>query len=67
MERRALTKEFVYNGVKLPPPSPEMSVEDVRQAYLPAYPELATAAIEGPDITDGKMVYRFVRAVGAKG
>jgi len=44
-----------------------MSLEQVREVYSPAYPELTTAAIEGPEVTSEKVVYRFVRAVGAKG
>lgn len=67
MEKHQLTREFTYNGIKLPDPNPEMSLEQVREIYSPAYPELTTAAIEGPEITNETMVYRFVRAVGAKG
>jgi PRTRC genetic system protein C len=67
MERRILVGEYMYNGMKLPAPNPEMTPEQVREAYLAAYPELATAAIEGPEISGDKMTYRFVRAVGAKG
>ncbi len=67
MKVRALPREFVYNGVKLPDPNPQMNVEQVRDTYAPAYPELNTAAIEGPETAGDKIVYRFVRAVGAKG
>lgn len=67
MERHRLAREFTYNGIKLPDPNPEMSLEQVREVYSPAYPELTTAAIEGPEVTNDKIAYRFVRAVGAKG
>ena len=67
MERRILLREYLYHGMKLPPPNPQMTPEQVREAYLITYPELATAAIEGPDISAEKMTYRFVRAIGAKG
>lgn len=67
MERRLLTREFTYNGIKLPPPTPHASPEETRSAYTTVYPELATAAIEGPEVTGDKMIYRFVRAVGTKG
>jgi len=67
MEKRRLTREFAYNGIKLPDPNPEMSLEQVREVYSPAYPELTTAAIEGPEVANETLVYRFVRAVGAKG
>lgn len=67
MERQRLLREFTYNGMKLPDPNPTLSLEQVREIYSPAYPELTTAAIEGPEISENKAVYRFVRAVGAKG
>lgn len=67
MEKHRLTREFAYNGIKLPDPNPEMSLEQIREVYSPAYPELTTAAIEGPELTNETLVYRFVRAVGAKG
>ena len=67
MERHGLVREFLYSGIKLPDPNPEMSLEQVREVYSPAYPELTTAAIEGPEVTNETLVYRFVRAVGAKG
>ena len=44
----ALTRVFIYNGVKLPDPGPNLSVEQVRDMYVATYPELATAVVEGP-------------------
>jgi PRTRC genetic system protein C len=35
--------------------------------YVNTYPELATAAVEGPTAVNGAMQYVFTRAVGAKG
>ena len=67
MEKRQLLREFAYNGIRLPEPNPVMTLEQVREIYAPAYAELTTAAIEGPEIAGDKMIYRFVRAVGAKG
>jgi PRTRC genetic system protein C len=61
-----LTREFAYNGVKLPDPNPELSVEEVRDMYVATYPELATAAVEGPSPVNGRMQYTFTRAVGVK-
>jgi len=43
-----------------------MTPEQVRDAYTHLYPEIATAAIEGPETVAGKLVYKFVRAIGAK-
>jgi PRTRC genetic system protein C len=62
-----LERLFVFNGVKLPDPNPDFSVEQVRDMYVNTYPELATAAVEGPTPVNGAMQYTFVRAIGAKG
>ena len=62
-----LERTFLFNGAKLPDPNPEFSVAQVRDMYVNTYPELATAAIEGPTPVSGAMQYVFTRAVGAKG
>ena len=64
---KALERTFTYNGVRLPDPNPDFTVEQVRDMYVNAYPELATAAVEGPEATGDGLEYKFVRAVGAKG
>src|SRR5882762_9294739 len=40
-----LERVFLFNGVKLPDPSPDFTVEQVRDTYVNTYPELATAAV----------------------
>ena len=67
MKVQVLQREFVYNGIKLPDPGAQLSTEQVRDIHAIAYPELSTSAIEGPEMLAGKAVYRFVRAIGAKG
>jgi PRTRC genetic system protein C len=62
-----LSRSFVYNGVRLPDPGPTLTVEQVRDMYVATYPELATAAVEGPSPVAGTMQYEFKRAVGVKG
>jgi PRTRC genetic system protein C len=62
-----LNRVFLYNGVKLPDPGAHLTVEEVRDMYVATYPELATAAIEGPSPKNGEMEYSFVRSVGYKG
>jgi PRTRC genetic system protein C len=62
-----LERSFCYNGLRLPDPDPSLTVEQVRDMYVNTYPELATAAVEGPSPVDGRMEYTFTRAVGAKG
>ncbi|HWO35169.1 MAG TPA: PRTRC system protein C [Candidatus Acidoferrum sp.] len=67
MEVHRLERGFLYNGVKRPDTARTMTPEQVRGTYTHLYPEIATAAIEGPETVAGKLVYRFVRAIGAKG
>lgn len=62
-----MSRVFVFNGAKLPDPNPNMSVEDVRAFYAAQYPELATAALNGPEAVADKMRYTFERAIGSKG
>jgi PRTRC genetic system protein C len=50
-----LERLFVFDGVKLPDPNPELTVEQVRDMYVNTYPELATAAVEGPTPVNGAM------------
>ncbi|MBI1954835.1 MAG: PRTRC system protein C [Acidobacteria bacterium] len=42
-----LSREFSYNGVKLPDPNPSMPSEEVRQFYATQYPDITTASITG--------------------
>ena len=58
---------LVVDGQILPDPDPRMSAEQVRETYMPAYPELTTATVTGPELVDGKMRYTFNRAIGHKG
>ncbi|MGH9451199.1 MAG: PRTRC system protein C [Terriglobia bacterium] len=60
-------REFSYQGIKLPDINPQLSPEEVKAAYATQYPELATAAINGPEAMGEKLRYDFVRAIGAKG
>ncbi|SAL48678.1 hypothetical protein AWB68_02392 [Caballeronia choica] len=62
-----LTREFVYNGVTLADPGHTFTPDDVRDLYSAQYPELTTAAIDGPGYSGEVMSFTFVRAAGAKG
>ena len=62
-----LLREFYFNGVRIPDPAPEMSVEEVRDFLTPSFPEIATATLTGPDATGTSMRYTFDRAIGSKG
>ncbi|HXO34724.1 MAG TPA: PRTRC system protein C [Candidatus Acidoferrales bacterium] len=57
---------ILYTEVKLPDTAPTITPEQVRERYTQLYPEIATAAIEGPEKVAGKLVYKSVRAIGAK-
>ena len=67
MQARAMRREFSFLGIKLPDPDSRMTVEDVRGVLTMQYPELATAAITGPEVVGDTMRYTFERAIGSKG
>jgi len=63
----ALAREFHYNGIRIPDPGPELTVEQVRDLLTPNYPEIATASVSGPEATGTTLRYTFTRAIGSKG
>lgn len=67
IEAKQLERAFRYNSVDLPDPGPTFTIEQVRDMYSGTYPDITTAAIEGPEEKTGKLVYTFRRAVGTKG
>ena len=67
MQTSVVTREFSFNGVKLPDPDPKLSPEQVRSVLATMYPDIATASIAGPEAVGDKLRYNFVRAIGAKG
>jgi len=67
LKAEALVREFYYNGVRIPDPGSELSVEQVRDLLTPNYPEIATAALTGPEVTGSALRYTFSRAIGSKG
>ena len=60
-------RTFAYSSIVLPDPNPKLSPEEVKAIYSAQYPELATAAITGPEAVGDKLRYEFVRQIGAKG
>ena len=62
-----LSREFNYNGVRLPDPNPSMTPEEVRQFYAAQYPDITTASITGPETESDRLRYSFTRAIGSKG
>ncbi|MHB0991692.1 MAG: PRTRC system protein C [Burkholderiales bacterium] len=60
-------RSFSYNGVSLPDPGAALTLEQVRDVYSAAFPEIVSASIEGPEQKNGKLLYVFRKAVGSKG
>jgi PRTRC genetic system protein C len=67
LQAQVLLREFNYNGVRIPDPAPQMSVEQVRDLLTPQFPEIATATLTGPEDTGTTLRYTFNRAIGSKG
>ena len=64
---RALERGFSYLGLQLTDPDSKLTPEQVMDLYSATYPELTTAAIEGPEATGGTLHYKFKAAIGTKG
>ena len=64
---KALHREFLYNGARIPDPAPNLTVEQVREILTPSHPEIATASLSGPEDTGDALRYTFSRALGSKG
>ena len=66
-----LPRVFIHteNGqeVRLADPSLKLTPEAVLNFYANTYPVLTTAKIEGPEIKDDEIHYRFVSTLGTKG
>ena len=67
LKAEVLLREFDYNGVRIPDPAPQMTVDQVRDLLTPTYPEIATATLTGPEDTGAALRYTFSRAIGSKG
>jgi PRTRC genetic system protein C len=58
---------FKYNSLILDDPDPKWNIEEVKDFYANAYPELTQSIIEGPDVSDEGLTYTFRKSVGTKG
>jgi PRTRC genetic system protein C len=67
MTIETMTREFRYDGVRLPDLNSKLSVEEVRTAFSATYPEIATATVTGPEAIGNQLVYHFTKAIGTKG
>jgi PRTRC genetic system protein C len=62
-----MTREFRYDGLRLPDPNEKLSVDEVKIAYSATYPEITTGTVSGPEAVGDKLVYHFNKAIGTKG
>jgi PRTRC genetic system protein C len=62
LKAEPLVREFHYNGIRIPDPGPELTVDQVRDLLTPNYPEIATASVSGPEATGSVLRYTFSRA-----
>lgn len=46
---------------------PSLSPQAVQNLYSMTYPILATATVQGPEIVEDRIRYRFVTTIGTKG
>lgn len=53
--------------LKLKDPETKYTPEQVKHFYSGSYPILTNAHIEGPNIADDEVQYRFVTTLGTKG
>jgi len=53
--------------ISLDDPSPKFTPERVMNFYSGAYPILTTAKVEGPEIFEDQILYRFTTTLGTKG
>lgn len=67
LKTEALLREFHQNGVRIPDPGPDLTVEQVRDPLTPNYPEISTASVSGPEATGSVLRFTFNRAIGTKG
>jgi PRTRC genetic system protein C len=67
LKAEALVQEFHYNGIRIPDPFSDLTVDQVRDLLTPQFPEIATASVSGPEATGTVLRYTFSRAIGTKG
>ncbi|PSK90851.1 PRTRC system protein C [Taibaiella chishuiensis] len=58
---------FIYKDTQLSDPSINLSKEAVLNFYANTYPELNNATIDGPEIKDTELHYKFLSTLGTKG
>ena len=67
LKAEAMLREFHYDGIRIPDPGPDLTIDQVRGLLTPGYPEIDTANITGPEVAGSVLRYTFSRAIGTKG
>lgn len=67
MQLEPMSRIFSYCGLHLADPDIRLTPEQVRDFYSGSYPEVTTASIEGPEVVDGVLKFKFTRVLGTKG
>ena len=55
------------NKIALDDPNPNLSIENVKDLYTTAYPQLLNAQIQNQGIINDELVIEFVTIAGTKG
>jgi len=53
--------------IELSDPNTNLGPDEILKHYMPMYPELTNARIEGPKVESGKAIYTFTTEVGTHG
>ena len=61
MQASVISREFTWNGVKIPDPGRHLSPEEVRAVLATMYPDIATATITGPEAVGEQISLSFRR------
>lgn len=71
MTKQLLARVFLFTTggreMKLTDPENRYTPEEVKHFYAGSYPILTNAHIEGPNIHDDEIQYKFVTTLGTKG
>jgi len=67
MKSEELKRIFIHKEIELDDPNINLNVNDVLDFYSGQYPELTNASVEGPEIKEDKIVYKFQSNIGTKG
>ena len=67
MQLEPMSRVFSYCGLRLADPDIRLTPEQVRDFYSSSYPEVTTASIEGPEVVDGVLNFKFTRVLEIRG